>query len=66
MTLKHIKCLDLYQCQGFLPLPAGERDFLCAVSGFGQVSSRRLLLRPTLKHLHRTKSPYTSRKTHFN
>ena len=39
MTLKHIKCLDLYQWQGFLPLPSGERDFLWAVSGFGQVFS---------------------------
>lgn len=28
MTLKHIKCLDLYQCQGFLPLPSGARDFM--------------------------------------
>ena len=28
MTLKHIKCLDLYQCQGFLPLPSGSRDFM--------------------------------------
>ena len=48
MTLKHIKCLDLYQCQGFLPLPSGARDFmggirfrksLLAACSFGQPRS---------------------------
>ena len=48
MTLKHIKCLDLYQCQGFLPLPSGVRLFtrgfqfrasLLAACCFGQSRS---------------------------